>query len=177
MRFNAASISSMLTGRFSRAFMMPARSFSSSKGCRVPSCFTTRGITSSAVSKVVKRSRQDRHSLRRRTWSPSATRRESITLVSASPQKGQCINHLLRKERTRALTGAPGLTCLCLLAVDREPCADSFHLLPYTAVNSFVFKVIENVTHPAGQIPALGFLEAACGHRRSTDAQTGGHER
>jgi hypothetical protein len=43
----------MLTGRFSSARIMPARSFSSSKGARLPSDFTTRGMTSSAVSKVV----------------------------------------------------------------------------------------------------------------------------
>src|SRR5690554_1915530 len=93
----------MLTGRFSSACINQARSYSSSKGWRVPYCLTTRGITSSAVSKVVKRSRQDKHSLRRRTWSPSATSRESITLVSASPQKGQCIIHRLRKGRTRVV--------------------------------------------------------------------------
>src|SRR3989338_9619569 len=82
---------STLAGRFSNARCMPARSLSSSKGWRLPSCLIRRGITSSAVSKVVKRSPQARHSRRRRTCSPSATRRESMTLVSLAPQKGQCI--------------------------------------------------------------------------------------
>jgi hypothetical protein len=60
---------------FPSARCMPARSLSSSKGWRVPSCLISRGSTSSAVSKVVKRSPQARHSRRRRTCSPSATRR------------------------------------------------------------------------------------------------------
>src|SRR5690606_5684320 len=64
------------------------------KGSRVPSFLMTRGIRSSATSKVVKRSLQDRHSRRRRTWPPSATRRESITLVSSAPQKGQCMTEI-----------------------------------------------------------------------------------
>lgn len=53
--------------------------------------FTTRGITSSATSKVVKRSLHTRHCRRRRTDEPSPTRRESITLVSTAKQNGQCI--------------------------------------------------------------------------------------
>ena len=55
----------------------------SSNGSRVASLFTTRGITSSADSKVVKRSPHCRHSRRRRTCCPSAERRESMTLVSS----------------------------------------------------------------------------------------------
>jgi hypothetical protein len=53
---------------------------------------TIRGITNSAISNVVKRSLHTVHSLLRLTWLPSATRRESITLVSCTEQKGQNIN-------------------------------------------------------------------------------------
>src|SRR5690606_38965791 len=51
IRVRAASMSSTLTGRFSSARKMPAWSFSSLKGSRVPFCLMMRGITSSAVSK------------------------------------------------------------------------------------------------------------------------------
>src|SRR5688572_32293039 len=47
-------------------------------------------MTSSAVSKVVNRSPQERHSRRRRIWCPSTARRESVTLVSSWLQNGQC---------------------------------------------------------------------------------------
>ena len=83
MRAMAASTASMLTGRFSRARTMPLRSFASSKGSRASSRFTRRGITSSAVSKVVKRSPHARHSRRRRICRPSPASRESMTLVSS----------------------------------------------------------------------------------------------
>ena len=72
MRETAASMASRATGRFSSALSMPARSLASSKGTRRWSDLTTSGITSSAVSKVVKRSPQDRHSRRRRICAPSA---------------------------------------------------------------------------------------------------------
>ena len=49
------------------------------------------GITTSTISKVVKRSWQLLHERRRRTCAPSAARRESITLVSDALQYGQCI--------------------------------------------------------------------------------------
>ncbi len=68
MRSMAASTASRPTGRFSSAFMIPPRSLPSSKDWRVLSFFTTCGMTSSAVSKVVKRSPQERHSRRRRIW-------------------------------------------------------------------------------------------------------------
>src|SRR5690348_16601216 len=92
MRAAACSIASALTGLFSSALVMPALSLCSSNGSRLPALLTTRGITSSAVSNVVKRSAQRRHSRRRRIWLPSVTRRESVTLVSLWPQKGQCID-------------------------------------------------------------------------------------
>ncbi|CSC10144.1 Uncharacterised protein [Vibrio cholerae] len=57
----ASSIASALTGRFSNARCKPPIIFSSSKGSRLPFDLITRGITNSAVSKVVKRSLQARH--------------------------------------------------------------------------------------------------------------------
>src|SRR5579871_3001591 len=90
-RLIAASICSTLTGRFSKAFVIPARNFASSKGLRRPSCLITRGITNSAVSNVVKRSLQPTHSRRLRTPVPPPTNRESITLVSSALQNGQYI--------------------------------------------------------------------------------------
>src|ERR1700744_5176294 len=89
MRLNASSNCSRGTGRFSSAFSMPERIFASSNASRVRSPFTTTGMTSSAVSNVVNRSPQDRHSRRRRIWRPSPARRESVTFVSIWPQKGQ----------------------------------------------------------------------------------------
>ena len=74
---------------FCSARCMPARSLCSSNGSRLSSLLITSGITSSAVSKVVKRSPQERHSRRRRICRPSAASRESLTLVSTWPQKGQ----------------------------------------------------------------------------------------
>src|SRR5207245_1077196 len=65
-RLTASSICSRGTGRFSSAFSMPARSFPSSKASRPRSPLITIGITSSADSKVVKRSPHFRHSRRRR---------------------------------------------------------------------------------------------------------------
>src|SRR5439155_1695555 len=61
-RLTASSICSRGTGRFSSAFSMPARSFPSSKASRPRSPLNTIGITSSADSKVVKRSPHFRHS-------------------------------------------------------------------------------------------------------------------
>jgi hypothetical protein len=57
---------------------------------------------------VVKRSAQERHSRRLRTWPPSATSRESITLVSSKPQKGQriCASISLVDKNRPALRGA-----------------------------------------------------------------------
>ena len=63
----------------------------------------TSGMTSSAVSKVVNRSPQDRHSRRRRIWRPSAASRESLTLVSTWPQKGQ----YMTARPVRAVRRAP----------------------------------------------------------------------
>ena len=54
----ASSTASRATGRFSSALSMPPRSLLSSNGTRRSSLLTTSGITSSAVSKVVKRSPQ-----------------------------------------------------------------------------------------------------------------------
>jgi len=54
--FTALSTASALTGRFSSAFIIPLAILSSLKGSRTSLLFTTRGITSSATSKVVKRS-------------------------------------------------------------------------------------------------------------------------
>ena len=62
------------------------------KGWRLLSVLTTRGMTSSAVSKVVNRSLQSRHCRRLRICRPSPARRESMTLVSSWPQKGQCMS-------------------------------------------------------------------------------------
>ena len=90
IRVMLLSMVSTLTGRFSSARVSPRRSLFSSNGSREPSRLTMRGMTSSAVSNVVKRSPQVRHSRRRRTDSPSATSRESMTLVSSAPQNGQC---------------------------------------------------------------------------------------
>ncbi len=82
IRATAASMASRPTGRFSRAFCIPRRSLFSSKGSRLRSPLTTVGSNSSAVSKVVNRSVQARHSRRRRICRPSPARRESMTLVS-----------------------------------------------------------------------------------------------
>src|SRR5690554_8068226 len=90
-------MASKLTGRFSNARNKPFLNLSSLNGSRVPSDLITRGITNSAVSNVVKRSLHSVHSRRRRTDAPSLTSRESITLVSSVPQKGQCIGKSLPK--------------------------------------------------------------------------------
>ena len=82
IRLTTLSMASSGTGRFSSALKSPRRILSSLNGSREPSLLTIFGISSSAVSKVVKRSPQVWHSRRRRTESPSATSRESITLVS-----------------------------------------------------------------------------------------------
>ena len=95
--------------------VMPLVSLRSSNGSRLPSLFTTRGISSSAVSKVVKRSPQLRHSRRRRIWRPSAASRESVTLVSMWPQKGQCI------EACRSHLSRVGLPRLQMPGVRRRP--------------------------------------------------------
>jgi len=50
MRSTTASIASMLTGRFSQAFLMPVRIFARSKASRRPSFLTTMGSTSSTNS-------------------------------------------------------------------------------------------------------------------------------
>src|ERR1700704_3647974 len=71
------------------------------------SAFTTTGITSSAVSNVVNRSPQDKHSRRRRICRPSPARRESFTLVSTWPQNGQYtrrLSGLLRAVHREAAT-------------------------------------------------------------------------
>src|SRR3954468_18272393 len=90
----ASSMDSRDTGRFSSDFNMPPRSLASSNGTRRSSLFTTSGITSSAVSKVVNRSPHCRHSRRRRICAPSAARRESLTLVSGCAQNGQYMARL-----------------------------------------------------------------------------------
>ncbi len=84
-------MASRATGLFSKAFSMPPRSLTSSNASRVRSPFTTTGMTSSAVSNVVKRSPHERHSRRRRICRPSPARRESLTFVSTWPQNGQCM--------------------------------------------------------------------------------------
>src|SRR5690554_2165704 len=110
MRLMVFSITSTLTGRFSSARNKPARSLSSLNGSRAPLVLITRGITNSALSKVVKRSLQALHSRRRRTDKPSATNRESITLVSCVLQKGQCKVSLLSVDSRRHGIAAVGAT-------------------------------------------------------------------
>jgi hypothetical protein len=56
MRAIISSMRSLETGRFSNARTIPLRSLASSKGWRLLSRLINRGITSSADSKVVKRS-------------------------------------------------------------------------------------------------------------------------
>ena len=90
-RLRASSICARGTGRFCSAFSMPVRSFPSSKASRPRSPLITIGMSSSAASKVVKRSPHFRHSRRRRICRPSPARRESVTLVSTWPQNGQCM--------------------------------------------------------------------------------------
>jgi hypothetical protein len=88
MRATAPRCFAAPPGRFSSAFCMPPRSLFSSNGSRLRSLLTTVGSSSSAVSKVVKRSLQARHSRRRRICRPSPARRESMTLVSDGRKKG-----------------------------------------------------------------------------------------
>ena len=80
---------------------MLLRNFASSNGSLALPRFINLGMTSSAVSNVVNRSPQLKHSLRRRTCRPSAVSRESATLVSEWLQKGQCITQAL------SLSGLP----------------------------------------------------------------------
>ena len=82
------------------------RSFDSSNGSRLASLLTTRGMTSSADSKVVKRSPQSRHSRRRRTCWPSPARRESITLVSPVAAEGAV--HVRESRRVAGIPSADG---------------------------------------------------------------------
>src|SRR5450432_2097239 len=155
MRLTACSIASALTGRFSSALIMPCASLRSSKGSRLPSLLITRGISSSAVSKVVKRSPQLRHSRRRRICPPSAASRESVTLVSTWPQKGQCI-------------ACPGQGSI---RVHREPATQLDHLRPYPLDRAVGAAGVENVRDPAGHLADLGLAKAASSGRRRTEPQ------
>src|ERR1041385_2983053 len=116
-----------------------------------------RGITSSAVSKVVKRSPHFSHSRRRRTCCPSPERRESMTFVSSWLQKGQCI----RSELHAA-------------AVHGELLAHGPPLLLGAGDDLVITHVVQDVRDPAGQLPELRFLEAAGGGGRRTQAQARG---
>mgnify|MGYP007043750973 CR=1 FL=1 len=87
----ARSTYSVGTGRLCKARVKDRRSFSLSNATRVPLVLITCGIINSAVSYVVKRLSQTPHLRRRRMELPSSLTRESITWVSASPQKGHFI--------------------------------------------------------------------------------------
>src|ERR1700690_2759391 len=150
MRATDCAISSLPTGRFSSALVMPCRSLCSSNGSRLPSPLTTRGITRSAVSKVVKRSPQLRHSRRRLIWLPSAARRESVTFVSTWLQKGQC-------------TTAPQRASV---PVHREATTQLVHLGAHARDERLLAVGVEHVGHPAGHQAHLGLAEAAGGRRR-----------
>src|ERR1700722_7558967 len=155
MRLTACSIASAPTGRFSSALIMPCESLRSSNGSRLPSLLMTRGISSSAVSKVVKRSPQLRHSRRRRICPPSAASRESVTLVSTWPQKGQCID-------------CPDQGSI---RVNREAAAQLDHLRPHALDGAVGAAGIEDVGYPAADLADLRLLEAARGRGRRAQPQ------
>src|SRR5210317_1984425 len=123
---------------------MLLRSFSSSKGWRLLSFLTMRGMTSSAASNVVKRSLQARHCRRRRICRPSPARRESMTFVSSWPQNGQCMKCHDRE-----------------LGVDWKPGAE-LQDLPTDALDRLlVIKVVQYIRYPARQLARFLFPEAA----------------
>src|SRR5450755_982137 len=139
-RPTACSIASELTGLFSSALVIPLESLCSSNGSRVPSLLITRGISSSAVSKVVKRSPQLRHSRRRRICPPSAASRESVTLVSTWPQKGQCIDCADQDS----------------IRVYRKPATQLDYLRPHALNRDIAAAGIENVRDPARDLADFG---------------------
>src|SRR5690606_30169030 len=198
----ACSNSSAATGRFSSARIMLLRSLSSSNGWRVLSDLMTRGMTSSAVSKVVKRSLQSRHCRRRRTWRPSAARRESITLVSSWLQNGQymrgrrypgqrTLSPSPRRGAARPPGRPPGTSRPAMppsrrprrpplrgsLPVDREALAKLQHLPAHPLEQDLVVEIVEDVADPPGQPPRLGEPEAARGDRRGAEPEPAGDER
>ena len=91
MRLTIFSRSLMLIGLFSQAFFKPFKILRRLKGSLLPSFFTTNGRASSALSLVVNRLWQPRHSLLRRMVSFSFPSRESTTLLSGWLQKGHFI--------------------------------------------------------------------------------------
>src|SRR3546814_5768317 len=60
-----------------------------------------------------------------------------------------------------------------LVAVDRELGAQRLDLLADAVFHRGIAQVGEDLADPAGQLAALGFLEAAGGDGRGTDAQAG----
>src|SRR6478609_10261991 len=148
MRETASSMASGLTGRFSSALTMPERILASSKGTRLRSDFTTSGMTSSALSKVVKRSPQDRHSRRRRICAPPLARRESVTFVSSCRQKGQCMNYCASPQGG-------------LLAVDRILPAQLCDLAAHLRDRVGSTFGIHNVRDPGRDLRHLRLAESA----------------
>src|SRR5579859_2146832 len=165
-----ASIAWLLTGRFSSAFCMPARSLLSDLGSRLRSPLTTVGITSSAASKVVKRSAHSRHSRRRRICRPSSARRESMTLVSECPQNGQCMGPTCPAAGPHAQY-SDGLPA----AVNREPLAQRHDFAAHALQRRLIAHVLEHVCDPVGHLLHFGLLEPARRRRRRSDAKSAGY--
>src|SRR5262245_33565052 len=159
MRSRVVSTASRATGRFSSALRMPARSLPSSNGWRVWSFLTTCGITSSAVSKVVKRSPQERHSRRRRIWWPSPASRESVTFVSSWLQNGQCTS------------GAPANS-----RVDGMAPAERDHRIAHAPDRGVVAHRVEDVGDQAADLARLVETEAARRDGGRPDPEAARHE-
>src|SRR5208283_4546926 len=92
----AFSRSVIPTGRFSQAFLKPASIFPLSKTSLRPSFLTTSGRPSSSISAVLNLFEHPRHSRRLLMASISLLVLESITLLSANPQKGHFTGPHLR---------------------------------------------------------------------------------
>src|SRR5690554_3801633 len=85
---------------------------------------------------------------------------------------------MLRKGRTRgSVRNTRAVLLRYHLAIDREASTHRFYLLTHTTDGCFVFKVVEDVTHPASQITTLPFLEATGGDCGGTNAQARSHKR
>src|SRR5690554_363977 len=126
------------------------------------------------------------HSRRRLICWPSATSLESTTLVSWVPQNGQCMRASAKErfpergERAKAPNkkGRPQPPCHSTgLLVNREAGTDLLDLSLYARKGRIVADIVEDIADPTGQLRHFLFLEAATGHGRSTDTQTGGNER
>src|SRR5690606_658235 len=185
---SACSNSSAGTGRFSSARIMLFRSLFSSNGCRLLSLLIRRGITSSAVSNVVKRSLQSRHCRRLRTWRPSPARRESITLVSSWLQNGQNMaedrhypaSFMNRKRisggpaggRASANHRRPTFGFVAIGSrIDGEAFAQVEDLAADTLQQHVVTEILQDVANPAGDLARFVHAEAARRDRRRAEPE------